>query len=167
MRSESTELFRCLRAMAVDGSVGEIAEIQSTDGVEKLDELFVALSNGGAKVGTVQPNSAAAKAKVKVDDVIVAVDDKKIKDSKALIELIGKRKADEKVVLDSDFNDEPLAEFAPGTFFGIVTLPTMAVLNTTTPTKLSLACVAYFNTGGASVVATKWAISALQTSSNG
>lgn len=75
--------------------------------------------------------------------------------------------ADEKVVLDTDYSDEGLAEFLPTAFFGIVTLPTMAALNTTTPTKLSLACVTYFNTGGASVLARKWAISALQTSSNG
>jgi serine protease Do len=65
-------------------------------------------ANGGAKVGNVQPNSAAAKAKIKVDDVIVAVDDKKIKDSKALIELVGKRKADEKVVLTIIRGDEEI-----------------------------------------------------------
>jgi hypothetical protein len=74
---------------------------------------------------------------------------------------------DEKVALDADYNDEPLGEFVPGFWFGIVTLPLMAVLNTTSPTTLSLSCIAYFNTGSASVFAEKWSIAALQTSSNG
>jgi hypothetical protein len=74
---------------------------------------------------------------------------------------------DEKVELDSDYNDEPLAEFSKTQFFGIVTLPVMAVLNTTAPSTLSLSCAAYFSVVGSAVTADKWAVSALQTSSNG
>jgi serine protease Do len=65
-------------------------------------------SDGGAKVGLVEPNTPAAKAKIKPDDVIVLLDDRKVKDSKGLVEMLSKRKADEKVVLTILRGDEEI-----------------------------------------------------------
>jgi serine protease Do len=64
--------------------------------------------DGGAKVGSVQPNTAASKAKIKPDDIIVLVDDRKVKDAKGLIEMLSKKKADEKVVLTILRGDEEI-----------------------------------------------------------
>jgi serine protease Do len=62
----------------------------------------------GAKVGEVMPGTPAAKAKIRVDDLIVAVDDTKIKDSRMLVETLGKHKAGEKVTLTVWRGDEEL-----------------------------------------------------------
>jgi serine protease Do len=72
--------------------------------------LGVALADvkGGAKIGSVSPGTAAAKAKLKIDDVIVAADDMKVKDSQELIQYLGKRKVNEKVVLTVQRGDEEI-----------------------------------------------------------
>jgi serine protease Do len=64
--------------------------------------------DGGAKVGMVEPNTPAAKAKIKPDDIIVLVDDKKVRDAKSLVEMLSKRKAEEKVVLTILRGDEEI-----------------------------------------------------------
>jgi serine protease Do len=53
----------------------------------------------GVVVANVAPNSAAARAAIKADDVIVAVDDLAIKDSEELIQTMAKHKAGDTVVV--------------------------------------------------------------------
>jgi serine protease Do len=53
----------------------------------------------GAVVGEVQANSAASKAGLKINDVIVAVGGKEVADAEALVRAISRRKPGEEVVL--------------------------------------------------------------------
>jgi serine protease Do len=62
----------------------------------------------GAKVGEVMPNTPAAKAKIKADDLIVAIDEKKVKDTRMLVETLGTLKPGQKVVLTIWRGDEEL-----------------------------------------------------------
>jgi hypothetical protein len=68
-------------------------------------------------------------------------------------------------VLDTSYSDTPLAELK-GKFFSIVTLPLLAVLNTTAPSTLSVSCNVFYNTGEGAVRAEKWALTAVQTTKN-
>ena len=54
----------------------------------------------GALVSEVQPGSAAEEAGLRVDDIIVKVDDKRIDDSRALMNAIGLKGSGEKVKID-------------------------------------------------------------------
>jgi serine protease Do len=62
----------------------------------------------GAVVGEVQPNSAASKAGLKVNDVILAVAGKDVADAEALVRAISKRKPGEVVVLKVRRGEEEL-----------------------------------------------------------
>src|SRR5262249_10653785 len=61
-----------------------------------------------AKIGQVMPGTAAAKAKLKVDDVITSVNDKEIKDSETLIKTLGKFKPGDSVTLKLLRSDEEI-----------------------------------------------------------
>jgi serine protease Do len=60
----------------------------------------------GAKVSQVFPNTAAAKARIKVDDIIVSVADKEIKDAESLIKTLQKYKPGDTVELKILRDDE-------------------------------------------------------------
>src|SRR5262249_2531330 len=53
----------------------------------------------GVKIREIVPNSAAAKAGLKVDDLIIAINDKKVKDIESLQTILGKYKPDETVTV--------------------------------------------------------------------
>ncbi|MBI1918866.1 MAG: PDZ domain-containing protein [Planctomycetes bacterium] len=53
----------------------------------------------GVKIRAVQPNSAADKAGLKVDDLIVAINGKKVRDIESLQEILGKYKPEETVTV--------------------------------------------------------------------
>lgn len=62
----------------------------------------------GAKVGQVLPGGAAEKAGVKVNDIILSVDGKEIKDADSLIALLGGRKPGDEVKLKIKRGDEEM-----------------------------------------------------------
>jgi serine protease Do len=62
----------------------------------------------GAKVAQVQPNTPADKAKLKVNDIIVGVGEKDIRDSEHLIKTLGKFKPGESVQLRLRRGDEEI-----------------------------------------------------------
>jgi serine protease Do len=53
----------------------------------------------GAKITDIIPNTAAAKANLKVDDIILAVTDKAVKDTEELLQILGKHKPGDMVTL--------------------------------------------------------------------
>jgi putative serine protease PepD len=59
----------------------------------------IATQGGGAKVATVEPGSAAAKAGLKVGDVVLAVDSKAVRSSDQLRAAIAAHKPGDKITL--------------------------------------------------------------------
>jgi serine protease Do len=78
----------------------------------KSGYLGVALEDAenekGARVKSVQPNSAAEKAQLKVDDIINAVNEIRIKDTEALVRTLQKFKPGETVTLKVLRDDTPM-----------------------------------------------------------
>jgi serine protease Do len=62
----------------------------------------------GAKIALVQPKTAAAEAKLKVKDIIIAVDDTQIKDSESLVKTLQKFKPGDTVTLKVQREEEEL-----------------------------------------------------------
>jgi serine protease Do len=61
--------------------------------------VYLVDANKGALVTDVLPNTAAAKANVKADDVILAVSDKAVKDTAELLQTLAKHKPGDTVAL--------------------------------------------------------------------
>src|SRR5262249_51178477 len=62
----------------------------------------------GAKIGQVQPKSAAETAKLKVDDIIVEVNKKPVQDAEGLVKMLSKYKPGDSVELKVKRGEEEL-----------------------------------------------------------